>query len=355
MRMSRKSLLLLIFVLGMAPAIAGCGNLDYALGAVIGELQLLGSAVPIETALDDPDLTEDQQEKLAFLIRVRDYGEEVIGLNVGKSYRNFVKVKDDTLAWNLSASRKDAFDPYVWRLPVVGRIPYLGFFTLDYAKAERDRLVDQGYDTVIYEVDAYSTLGLLPDPVASALLKRGWLQLADTVMHECLHNTIWREGDTNFNETMALFVGRTAAMEFLAHEFGEESEMVIEARQYYADDGVFRDFLDNLRSDLNAIYNSNQSSTEKIQARKPILEGAGTRFVNEALPLMNDQESFQDYVDFNFNNAFLLLYVRYGTELDLFEGVHEMTGGDWGQTLDIFRAAAAAPDTFAYLRNILDR
>ncbi len=355
MRIFRKSLFLLILVLGIVPVITGCGNTDYALAAVIGELRLLGAAVPIETALNDPELTEDQREKLAFMVKVRDYGEEVIGLNVGNSYRNFVKVKDDTLAWNLSASRKDAFDPYVWRLPVVGGIPYLGFFTLDYAKAERDRLVDLGYDTVIYEVDAYSTLGLLPDPVASSLLKRGWLQLADTVMHECLHNTIWREGDTNFNETMALFVGRTAALEFLAYEFGADSEMLIEARQYYEDDNVFRDFLDDLRADLNAIYTSNQSSTEKIQARKPILEGAGARFVEEALPLMHDQDSFQDYVDFNFNNAFLLLYVRYGTELQLFEGVHEMTGGDWGQTLDVFRAAAESPDAFAYLRNILDR
>ncbi len=346
-----------IMILGMisAPMIAGCANSDYALAAVLGELRLLAAAVPIETALDDPDLTEDQREKLAFLIRVRDYGEEVIGLNVGKSYRNFVLLEDDSLAWNLSASRKDAFDPYVWRLPVVGRIPYLGFFTLDYAKAERDRLVDLGYDTVIYEVDAYSTLGLLPDPVASSLLRRDWLQLADTIMHECLHNTIWREGDTNFNESLAVFVGRTAALEFMAHEFGEDSEMVIEAHQYYEDDAVFRDFLDKLRADLNAIYTSDQPSAEKIQARKPILEGAGARFVEEALPLMHNKESFQNYEDFTFNNAFLLLYVRYGTELDLFEGVHEMTGGDWGQTLDIFRAAATAPDAYAYLRNILDR
>ncbi|NLX13906.1 MAG: aminopeptidase [Phycisphaerales bacterium] len=355
MNMSRKLLLKIVLSLGMASAVTGCGKTDYALGAVIGQLRLLQAAVPIETALDDPNLTQEQRDKLLFVVRVRDYAEEVIGLNVGASYRKFVKVEDDTLAWNLSASRKDAFEPYYWRIPVVGMIPYLGYFTLDYSKAERDRLVEQGYDTVIYELDAYSTLGLLPDPVTSALLKRGLLQLADTIMHECLHNTIWREGDTNFNETMALFVGRAAAVEYLAHEFGEDSALVIEATQHYEDDLVFRNFLDELRADLNTIYTSDRPSEEKIQARKPILEDAGDRFIREALPLMHDQESFQIYANFTFNNAFLLLYVRYGEELGLFEAVHEQTGRNWGQTLDIFRAAAVAPDPYAYLREALDR
>ena len=61
----------------------GCYELGYSASAVIGELNFLAAAVPIEEALQDPTLTDDQREKLALAIRARDYAEQVIGLNVG--------------------------------------------------------------------------------------------------------------------------------------------------------------------------------------------------------------------------------------------------------------------------------
>ena len=79
MNMSRKLLLKIVLSLGMASAVTGCGKTDYALGAVIGQLRLLQAAVPIETALDDPNLTQEQRDKLFFVVRVRDYAEEDFG------------------------------------------------------------------------------------------------------------------------------------------------------------------------------------------------------------------------------------------------------------------------------------
>lgn len=344
-----------LLVLSMfLPALAGCGQLGYAFDAVLGEIDLLTSRVPIPTALADPDLTDEQRQKLAFIERARVYAREVIALDPGGSYQDFVLLEEETLAWNLSASSKVAFQPYYWTIPVVGALPYLGYFDLAEAEAERDALVEAGYDTVIYPVDAYSTLGVLPDPVASPLLERDYGGLADIVMHEILHNTVWRDGDTTFNESMAMFVGRTAGLQFLAHEFGEDSRMVTRAMGNYEDEDRFIEFLFDLRAELSVLYASSATRDEKLTAREVIFDAARQRFADEVLPQMHNAEAYQPYADYNFNNAFLLLYARYNSNLETFAAVHEATGRDWPLTIAHFQDAAGSDSPFAYLQSLVE-
>ncbi|MHC4798962.1 MAG: aminopeptidase [Planctomycetota bacterium] len=215
--------------------VSGCGPIGYSVSAAVGELLILSSAGPIDRALNDPGLSDEQKEKLTFIIQARDYAEQVVGLNVGHSYQTFVNLGDKPLAWNLSASRKDAIEPYIWEVPLVGPLSFFGFFNFDQAVAERDRLVKLKYDTLIYEVDAYSTIGIFPDPVSSSILDRDLVSLLDTVFHELLHNTIFNPEDIVFDESLATFVGRTASVEFIKSEFGEDSDLADQARRSFED------------------------------------------------------------------------------------------------------------------------
>lgn len=340
------------FIVFCLPFIGGCGlpNLDYVTGAVTGEINLLFSMIPIEQGLDDPTLTEEQRNKLDLVIRVRDYAEQTIGLNVGGSYRNFVNLGETPLAWNLTASRKDAIEAYRWTLPFVGSIAYLGYFSKDEAIAERNRLKADGYDTMIYELDAYSTVGLLPDPVTSALLKRDEINLADTVIHELLHNTIWTSTSDVFSESMATFVGRTGAIEFFKAERGPDAEIITEARNSYEDVDKFNAFLFQLRTDLEAVYqNPNLSSEQKIAQREPIFEAARTQVKDDLMPQLHEPDRYSTYSTFPFNNAFMLVSGRYNTSLDVFQQVYENTGCNWAATLDLFRQAATSADPFGFL------
>ena len=332
--------------------LAGCQG-NYLASVIYGEVKLLSKARPIEEAANDPNLPEDERDKLAFVIQARDYAEQVVGLRVGSSYQTFVDLGDGALAWNLSASKKDAFAPYYWNVPVIGRIPYLGYFSLNLAETERDRLVGLGYDTLIYEVDAYSTLDALPDPVTSDLLRRDWPSLADTVFHELTHNTIYSDNDTTYDESVAVFVGRTASQEFLSATFGPDSDQVHEAQQYYQDSDRFQTFLQGLMSDLQTIYDSDASFDDKMTQREAAIAAAQQDFASDVLPLMNDQAGYQTYTTFPFNNAYLLVQVRYNSDQDLFQAVYDSTGHDWAQTLQAFRAAAASPDPTAYLTNLV--
>ncbi len=342
----------LVAVLG--PLLPGCGpEWAYISSAACGEIDFLSRAVPIEDALRDPGLTDEEREKLAFIVRARDFGQEVVGLNSAANYRTFVNLGGRPLAWNLSASPKDAIEPYIWHLPLVGSFTYLGFFDFDSAVAERDRLVSLGYDTMIYEVDAFSTLGLLPDPVASTMLQRSLASLADTILHELTHATIWRPGDPAFSESLATFIGRTAGLDFLALEFGPESEIVLQAIRDRDDSDRFDGFLMELTAELQALYAGAASYDEKLRRREEIIAAAKARFEEQVRPLMHNPQTYEYVAGFPFNNAFLLVNLRYGTDLDAFAGAHELTGGSWPASLELFREAAAAPDPFGFLRGLV--
>jgi predicted aminopeptidase len=209
------------------------------------------------------------------------------------------------------------------------------------------------YDTLIYEVDAYSTAGFLPDPVNSALLERDLVSLLDTLFHELLHNTIFKSGDTTFNESLANFVGRTAALEFIKVEFGEDSPLVEEADRIFADMDRFNEFIEELTEEVNVVYHSDLSYDDKLTAREEIFEAARNRFTEQVLPLMNNPSDHEKYTTLNYNNAFLLVNERYNSNPEVYAGIFEMVGGDWSQALAIFSQAAAMDDPVGFLRGIL--
>lgn len=346
-----RSCLWLTYLVGVG--ISGCGwPPGYLPSVIVGEVDFIGSMVPIEMALDDPTLTDQEREKLAFLIRARDYASQVVGLNVGNNFQSFVNLGGESLAWNLSASRKDAIDPYLWHLPLVGPIPYLGFFDLDQARVERDRLVELGYDTFLYEIDSYA-VWVLPDPVSSPLLQRDYGYLADVVIHELLHNTVIKLDDMTFSESLAVFVGRTADIEFLAAEFGPDAPIIDETRRRYEDEDRFNAFLQELIAELNTFYEGDLPSAEKIAAREGIFESARDRFAAEVLPLMNNPSDYEGFTIFPFNNAFLLVNVRYNSYQDVFAGIYEMTGRDWRQSLALFGQAALEDNPVQFLQDRL--
>lgn len=333
---------------------AGCAGwpIGYLPSVLFGELEFLGRRVPIEFALNDPALSQDQRDKLAFMLRARDYCQDVVGLRLDNNFRTFVNLKGESLAWNLTGSRKDAFEPYLWYVPLAGPITYLGFFSRDKAMAERERLISKGYDTFVYEVDAFA-IPVLPDPITSRLLHRDYGDLADTVAHELTHNTVMTMSDVTFSESLAVFVGRTVAIEFLAVEFGEDSPVIQETLDTYADDEVFRTYLTELTDELTALYDSALSSEEKITQRAGVFESWRDRFRDEALPSMRNPDRYEAYGEMLLNNAFLVVNRRYNSDQEVFEQAFDLVGRDWPRAMDLFAMASRMPAPIEYLKDIV--
>jgi len=334
--------------------LAGCDGLVYVAHVAQGQFAVQGDVEPIDDVLGSGRLTEEEETKLRLIVKARDFAEQTIGLNAGASYTLFYDTEGDPLAFNLSAARRDALIARTWTFPVIGEVPYLSFFDESYMRLIEQQVIDEGYDTLTYELDAYSTLGVFDDPVRSPMLRRGTLSLVETVIHELLHNTIWRVNATVFNESLATFVGRRGAVEFLRTEFGEDSGWPQLATDLYADTDVVNAFLQELYSELQTFYASPLSPEAKVAEREAIFEGTRQRFTETILPTLHYPDAFAHNADLPTNNAWVLANYRYNLDLGLMADVHAATGEDWGRTLGVFRSAAeAAGDPFAYLRSWL--
>ena len=334
----------------------GCGiDFGYLLPAAAGQVSILSDSVPIEDAISQGRLTEDQLAKLDLIQDVRAYARDIMGLNVEGNYTRFYDSGGEPVAFNVSASRKDAFEPHLWWFPIVGTVPYLGFFDRPAADAEFDRLVLEGFDVLMYEIQAYSGIGFLPNIVLSPMLERSEVTIVDTIFHELLHSTVWRPNDTSFNESLATFYGRTGAARYLADRYPDQPEIIQEAVEVFDDIDRYTDFMLTLFHELDAFYSSDLSTQDKIAGREAIYRAGRERFATEVQPLMNWPERYDWVADFPANNAWMLGIQRYNLDLEVFEQVFAATGENWSASLELFRDAAGRTDPYDYLRAWLNR
>jgi predicted aminopeptidase len=345
--------------------LCACDSAVYVAHLAEGQLGVQTGVEPIDGVLSSDRLTEEEQAKLRLAVAAREFAVQTMGLDAGRSYTTFYDSRAQPLAFNLSAARRDKLEPYIWWFPIVGEVPYLAFFDEGYRDRIQQQMIDDGYDTHTYELDAYSTLGVFADPIRSTMLQRSDRSLVDTIIHELLHNTVWRPNHTAFNESLASFVGRAGAAEFLNVELGEEPAASGLAEEFRADLDEANAFLRSLYDDLEAFYAQPLSSQEKIAGREAVYQAARDRFVDEILPGLNHPLGFAWYAHLPTNNAWLLANQRYNfdpTSADaaegdptVFEAVYEAVGGDWAAALGVYRAAAdSAADPFEYLRSWLD-
>src|SRR5207237_115424 len=93
-----------------------------------------------------------------------------IGLRAGESFTLYTDIGRDTLVLVLSGAYRDRLVPYTWWFPVVGRVPYKGFFAFDAARAATEDMRRAGYDAYLRPSPAFSTLGWFNDPLLNTTL-----------------------------------------------------------------------------------------------------------------------------------------------------------------------------------------
>ncbi len=216
----------------------------------------------------------------------------------------------------LQAAPKDCICPYTWKYPIVGRIPYKGFFDLQAARRSSDRLAARGYDVYLRPSAAFSTLGWFNDPLLSTALTRDSVELAATVFHEIAHNTLYVRSATPFNESFAQFVGYRSAESFFADRSDTASARQAAARLH--DEMMLGEFYADLIARLDSLYATRPDSTTLEAGRAEAGRWARAQLEGpvgaepEELPVGRLPER-------PVNNARLIGATIYRTRLDLFD------------------------------------
>ncbi len=281
-----------------------------------GQLDLLLNSRPVEEVVADPLLPAEHRRKLELIREVKAFGIREMGLAPSGSYERYYDTGGKPVTWLVTACAKDRFEPYTWWFPIVGTVPYKGHFAREDAEAEARELAALGLDVYVGPAAAYSTLGWFNDPILSTMLAYDDAQLANLILHELTHGTLYLPGGADFNEGLASFVGGQGALEFFRKRDGLDSRSYARAIQAMAREEQRDARAIELFKALDDLYRSNRPREEVLRERGEV----AFRLRQSWQPGSSPSREV--------NNAAILMQRRYG-RYEQFRAVFEEAGGRW--------------------------
>ena len=300
----------------------------YGIAQGKGQLAILWNARPIEEVMNDPMVPDSLKQKISLVQEIRAFAIDSLGVNDSDSYRTLYDQRGKPVLWVVTACEPFSLNDKKWSFPLVGTFSYKGFFDHCEATKLREELTAEGYDTGIRTVSAWSTLGFFDDPIMSNLLFRTKGSVANTIVHELTHATIFVKDNLKFNENLASFVGDKGAEAFLRYKYGERSTPYQAYNDYRTDRKKYTEHmlrgtqqLDSLYHTMSARTDSTVKARQKKQAIQNILLQADTLTLRSSRyrKLLNKLQSKKGLP----NNAFFKAFVRYQGQSDSLERVFE--------------------------------
>jgi predicted aminopeptidase len=338
-------------LLGCAALVSGCYTLKQG-SALLG---YLGKAVPVESLLDGSSPGEPASPDAEFARRVMDirrFALEELGLRETANYTKYVAIDRDYLAAVVSASAGDSFTRHEWWFPIVGSVPYKGFFNPADARKERAKLEKKGLDVWVRGVEAFSTLGWFQDPLYSYMKDYPVHRLADLIIHESLHATIYLKSHAQFNEELAEFVGSEGSRLYIEKTYGADSD---EYRAITGSDGAsaaYRGVIRELIAELEPVYASDMAREEKLQKKDAIIRAAKARF-DENYDALFQNDTYRFFSELPINNAYLELYRLYYEEDHYFQDLYDRSGQDLPKFISAVKTLKPRGDPKAQLEKAL--
>lgn len=221
-----KSLLLIIFLFVLCFCSFNCNLVLYGLRQGYGQLHMVSSAVDIDTLLADKDYPDSLKNKLLLIKEIRKFAVDSLTMKESENYTVVYDTEGLPASYVVQACQPYSLKRYLWNFPVVGKLPYKGFFDKEDAEKELQKLADQGYDVRIVNPGGWSTLGWFKDPVLSDMLNRSEASLAELIIHELTHSTIFVKDNSELNENIAEYCGERGAELFLKNKYGDTSSVL---------------------------------------------------------------------------------------------------------------------------------
>ncbi|GAB4367305.1 MAG: aminopeptidase [Spirochaetales bacterium] len=284
-------------------------------------------AEPVETLLQKDDLDPTTRTFLQQVQDIRSFAENTLGLKSNSNYTRYVELNQEHLAYVVSASDRISFTPYEWSFPIVGNVPYKGFFRVEDARKEAASLKELDLDVWVRPVDAFSTLGYFSDPLYSFMKSYRIHHLAEMIIHEQAHATLYVKGQSRFNEEFATFVGREGTRLYIRSRFGESSPEYEALEAWEEDQKTFLREIRRLIHLLEELYATPLSREEILRRKARLIQEFQEEF-RVSYDRLFRTDAYRPFADLPVNNAYLYLYRLYYPENQFFQRVFERLGQD---------------------------
>lgn len=289
---------------------SGC----YLMQAAAGQYELLHAARPLSSVRADSSVSPRIRDLLSKVPAIKRFGQE-FGLTPTGNYTHYADLRRPAAVWVVQGCSALEFKPRRWNFPIVGSVPYLGFFNPDSARTYATELArEPELDVTVRTASAYSTLGWFKDPVLSTMIPEGpeaFGELANVILHESVHATLYVPNQSAFNESLASFVANELTWQLVvgrSGRHGKEAEAWLAAEERSA---RYVKEMHRAYEDLDAVYRSALSADEKRSRKNERLSA-----LQKALGLKR-----------RFNNADLAGSKTYDTGRAAFERLRKACGG----------------------------
>ena len=323
---------------------SGCSSLGYYAQAVGGHLDVLQRTRPVAQWVADPATAEALRQRLLLSQRMRDFAISDLKLPDNQSYRHYADMQRSAVVWNVVAAPGLSLTLKTWCFPVLGCVGYRGYFTRAPADALAAQLRSQGWETTVYGVPAYSTLGrtdwLGGDPLLSTFLNWPEGELARLIFHELAHQVAYADDDTTFNESFATAVERIGGQRWLLQQASPAARQEYGALEARRQD--FRQLTARYRDELRVLYASDLAEAAKRDRKAALMAAMNTDY--QALKTQR-WDGFAGYDGWfaRANNAALGVMAAYNELVPDFERLFERSGGDFTRFYAEVQALAALP------------
>jgi predicted aminopeptidase len=326
--------------------VSGCANLGYYWQSATGHLQMMSAAKPVEDWISAEASSHRLKDRLALSQRIRDFAVAELKLPDNPSYRRYADLRRSAVVWNVVAAPAYSVTLKNWCFPVTGCVTYKGYFDEAQARAEAADLAAQGYESNVYPVPAYSTLGFMNwaggDPLLNTFIHYPEGELARLIFHELAHQVVYAKHDTMFNESFATAVERLGGARWLEMHAGEEARR--EYAEFNARRTQFRALALATRKRLQQIYDDTQGA-ERERQKQEALRQFRSDYVKLRESWGGDPTRFRGFdlwVE-RANNASFGAQAAYDELVPGFEALFEREGRDWRRFYDAVKRLADLP------------
>jgi predicted aminopeptidase len=307
---------------------------------------MMSAAKPIDEWLADAEAPDRLKTRLALSQRIRNFAVAELKLPDNPSYRRYADLRRTAVVWNVVAAPPYSVTLKQWCFPITGCVGYRGYFDEAEARAEATRAAADGYETSVYPVPAYSTLGWMNwaggDPLLNTFINYPEGELARLIFHELAHQVVYAKNDTMFNESFATAVERLGSARWLATQAPDAARQ--EYLQFDGRRNQFRALARETRKRLEQIYKDKRGE-ERDAMKQATLEEFRQRYAQLRASWGGDPARFRNYDRWveSANNASFGAQAAYDELVPGFEALFEREGHDWVRFYDAAKRLAELP------------
>lgn len=293
----------------------------YGISQGKGQIQIVWKSQPVEELLQDATFPDSLKQKLRLIGEIKQYAIDSIGIKPSNNYSIVYNQHNKAIMLTVSACEPYSLTAKEWSFPFLGSVSYKGFFNKEAAQKEIHELKIKGYDVDVYSPSGWSTLGWFKDPILSNMLYKNEGQLANLIIHELTHGTIYLKSSVTYNENLANFIGDKGAENFLIYKYGINSVQYTGYEQSKADEKCYTEYILKSTQRLDSLYSSftDKDSDDIKKQKKNELITEIVLGVNKQ-PLYNKKRYFKHSLQaFMEKNAFFMAFTRYDSQYDVFE------------------------------------